>query len=248
MPSDRTATTGRAAPFPETRPSVLDRLRSDELEIRRVAFDAVVTWYWKPIYAYLRIRWRAERADAEDLTQAFLATAFEKRYFESYDPAKARFRTFVRVCLDRFAQKERKAASALKRGGGTTILGLDFRTAEGALGRYDPPDAVDADELFRREWVRGLFEQTIDQVREAFAAEGRDTAFRLFEQYDLESAEDVTYQDLAEAHGLTVSQVTNQLAAARRAFRARALENLRAISGTDAEFRLDARDLFGIAV
>ena len=50
----------------------------------------------------------ATSADAQDLTQEFFARAFEKEYLEKYDPARARFRTFVRTCLDGFLANERQ--------------------------------------------------------------------------------------------------------------------------------------------
>jgi hypothetical protein len=56
--------------------------------------------YWKPSYHYLRLHWRLPAEAAEDAVQAFFAVAFEKNYIERYDPAKAKFRTFLRVCLD----------------------------------------------------------------------------------------------------------------------------------------------------
>ena len=56
--------------------------------------------------------------DAQDLTQEFFTRAFEREYLSRYDPAKARFRTFVRTCLDGFLANEDKAAARLKRGGG----------------------------------------------------------------------------------------------------------------------------------
>jgi hypothetical protein len=36
------------------------------------------------------------------VTQGFFQSAFETGTFAHYDPGQARFRTFVRVCLDRF--------------------------------------------------------------------------------------------------------------------------------------------------
>lgn len=239
--------TGGAARFPATRLSVVERIRSPEPEVRREAFGALAAGYWKPIYAYLRLKWRLPSQDAEDVAQGFLASAFEKQFLESYDPQKARFRTFLRTCLDRYVQNFQKAARALKRGGGVTVLPLDFETAEGEIRTHEPSDAG-PEELFRRELIRDLFARTVEQVRVDCERRGQTLQFRIFERYDLEASDSLTYADLATSFDLTVSQVTNALAAARRTFRARVLENLKEISGTNEEFRLDARDLFGIDV
>jgi RNA polymerase sigma factor (sigma-70 family) len=238
----------RSAAFPATRPSILERLRSAQPEARRAAFGTLVDAYWKPIYTYLRARWKATPQDAEDTTQAFLASALEKGYFAAFDPSKARFRTFLRVCLDRFVMNERKSARARKRGGDARFVGLDFESAEGEWRRQEPRDPADTEELFRQEWIRHLFARTVDAVRDELVAAGKRVQFDLFEAYDLAPAERTTYAELAARFGLSVAQVTNYLYAARRAFRTRALENLRAISGSDEEYRAEARELFGIEV
>jgi DNA-directed RNA polymerase specialized sigma24 family protein len=101
----------RVLPFPATHRSVLERVRSDDAEIRRAAFGDLAQGYWRPSYHYLRLHWRLSPEDAEDAVQAFFTTAFEKGYVEAYDPARAMFRTFLRTCLDRFVQNRRKASA-----------------------------------------------------------------------------------------------------------------------------------------
>src|SRR5688572_17741960 len=105
---------------------MVEGARSPDPEQRRLAFERVVQAYWKPVYVYLRLRWRASAEDAEDLTQGFLARAFEKRFFDAYDPARARFRTFLRTCLDGYAANEQAAERRLKRGGAVAVLSCDF--------------------------------------------------------------------------------------------------------------------------
>src|SRR4029450_6562750 len=121
--------------------------------------------YWKPVYKYVRLRWHASPQDAEDLAQGFFAAAFEKGFFERFDPERARFRTYLRTCLDGFASKERAAARARKRGGGALHLSLDFSEAEGELARHPPAADADLDAFFHREGMRGLFEEAVGRLR-----------------------------------------------------------------------------------
>lgn len=225
---------------------MLQRIRSADIEIRQEAFDALVVAYWKPVYKYVRVRWRASAEDAEDTTQAFLAAAFEKQFFDRFDPAQARFRTFLRVCLDRFVQNQLKAAGRQKRGAGQSVLSLDFENAEGELRQIEPAVPADVDQFFRQEVVRGIFSQAVGDVREECRQRGKDAAFRLFERYDLEGEEGISYASLAAETGMPVTQITNHLAAMRRAFRAAALNRLRELTASDEEFRAEARDLFGV--
>lgn len=238
-------------PFPVTRHSVILAAASADPEARRRAFSSIVEAYWKPVYKYARLKWHAAADEAEDLTQAFFARAFEKSFFISYDPRKARFRTFLRTCLDGFVANERKAAQRLKRGGGVHLVPLDFKTAEGELRQHDVPVPADMDEYFDHEWARSIFGLAVERLRAHYASSGRDKYFRVFERYDLEATEAgdrVTYADLATELGVRSTDVTNYLAAARRQFRAFVLDRLRELTATDEEFRDEAKRLLGVDV
>jgi DNA-directed RNA polymerase specialized sigma24 family protein len=93
--------------FPVTRHSIVAAMRSAQPDERRSAFDTLVTAYWKPVFKYVRLKWHVSPEDAADLTQAFFLRAFEKDFFSGFDPAKARFRTFLRICLDGFVANAR---------------------------------------------------------------------------------------------------------------------------------------------
>lgn len=233
--------------FPDTRRSVLERVRSHDADARHAAFGDLTTGYWQPSYKYLRRQWRLPPDEAEDVVQSFFTAAFEKQYLEKYDPAQARFRTFLRVCLDRFVQNSQKADRAAKRGGGVTVLSLDFPGAERDLASV-PHVISDAERFFHDETVRALFGRAVDALRRECAADGKETTFAVFERHDLQPESHTTYATIAADLALSVAQVTNYLHDARRRFRAAALAELRAISATDAEYRDDARALFGAEV
>jgi RNA polymerase sigma-70 factor (ECF subfamily) len=231
--------------FPATRHSVIAGIRSADDDARRQAFGDLVDGYWKALHRYLQLHWRLAYDEAEEVTQAFFAEAFQKAWLVRYDPAKARFRTFVRVCADRFVLNRQQAASRMKRGGGVELLSLD-----GPISKLDPALAShdDAEERFRQEFVRALFERTVDELRKEYEETGRRQQFTLFERYDIEPADDVSYAALAREFNLTPAQVTNHLAHVRRRFRERALATLRSLCGSDEEFRREGRELFGVAI
>jgi DNA-directed RNA polymerase specialized sigma24 family protein len=234
--------------FPATHRSVIDRIRDADAGVRRHAFGDLAAGYWKPSYHYLRLHWRLSPEEAEDAVQAFFTTAFEKRYVERYDPAKARFRTFLRTCLDRFIMNARKADRADKRGGDAERLSLDFPGAERELAAHATAPAPDAEDLFQRETVRALFARTVADLANRYRTEGREIVFRVFERYDLADDDRVTYDMVARELDLPVTQVTNFLFQARRRFRELVLADLRGLVGSGEEFRAEARDLFGFEV
>jgi RNA polymerase sigma factor (sigma-70 family) len=239
---------GGPAVFPATRCSLVRAAGSPDPAVRRQAFADLIAVYWKPVYKYLRVRWALANEDAKDLTQAFFARALEKEFFDRYDPARARFRTFLRTCVDGFAANARRDGARQKRGGDVRTLSLDFAQADGELARHPLPDKADLDDFFRQEWVRGLFSLAVEDLHRHCAEAGRDVQFALFQRYDLDgpaAAEAPTYAQLAEEFGIPTTQVTNHLAQARRLFRQAVLDRLRATTGSDEEFLEESRRLFG---
>ena len=89
------------------------------------------------------------------------------------------------------------------------------------------------DELFHQEFVRALFDKAVQDLRAEYEDKGRPIPFTLFERYDLDPAEGVSYAQLADEFELTQTQVTNNLAQVRRRFRERALDALRGLCGSD---------------
>jgi RNA polymerase sigma factor (sigma-70 family) len=230
------------APFPTTRRSVIVALSSADAAERTRAFDTLVACYWKPLYKYARVAWRRSREDAEDLTQSFFTRAFEKESLASYDPAKASFRTFLRLLLDRHASNEWKAGQRMKRGGGE--VHLDFDAAEAEVAQ-ESAQTVTPEEYFQREWVRSVFALAVERLRARCETEGKQTHFRVFESYDLDDDRSVSYRQLASRFGIPETQVTNYLAAMRRRFREIVLDALREVTASDQEFRAEARALLG---
>jgi RNA polymerase sigma factor (sigma-70 family) len=233
--------------FPVTRLSVVERTRSHDADVRRVAMDTIIEAYWKPVYKYLRMKWSLAPDEAADLTQEFFTSALEKDVVEKYDPARARFRTYLRMCLDGFASNARKAERRLKRGGSVTLVPLDFETAEGEIATREPAVEADVDELFYREWVRALLERSVADLRRAADASGRGVMFEVFARYDLIDDQDArpTYAEMARALGLTAATVTNHLAAMRKQFRTILLERLRELTSSEEEWEAEAAKLLG---
>jgi RNA polymerase sigma factor (sigma-70 family) len=233
--------------FPATRLSVVERTRSGDEETRRVALATIIEAYWKPVYKYLRVKWALGPDEAADLTQEFFTSTLEKEVVEKYDPARARFRTYLRLCLDGFASNVRKAERRLKRGGGVTIVPLDFETAEGEIASHEPVAGADVDEMFYREWLRALMDRAVADLKRHAESAGRPIMFEVFARYDLldEAETRPTYAELARELDLTAATVTNHLAAMRRQFRTIVLDRLRELTSSEEEWEAEAARLLG---
>jgi RNA polymerase sigma factor (sigma-70 family) len=235
--------------FPDTRGSLVAAVKSGDGEARARALETLAEAYWRPVYAYVRLKAGREHEDAADLTQEFFAQLVEKDWLVRFDPSKARLRTYLRVLVDGLVANEWKAKGRVKRGGGLQILSLDFDAVRREIEEHRAAGELSPEDLFEREWVRSVFSMAVERFRETCAADGKELRFALFSAYDLEgdaAVERPRYEDLARRFGTTAVDVTNQLAGARRDFRRIVLALLRELTVSDAEFRLEARALLGI--
>ena len=232
--------------FPVTHLSLLRRVRSTDADIRARAQDALAAVYWAPIYTHVRLTHHQEPADAEDLTQGFFVDALRRDLFARYDPERARFRTFVRRCVDSYVANELEAARRQKRGGDATFLPIDAADVESRL-TTDSAASAEADAVFHREWVRSVLVASVARFRDNYQTAGRSGHLAIFERYDMAASDDErpTYAELAAELQIPATQVTNWLAAARRDFRAVVLETIRDLSGSDEEYREEVRALLG---
>jgi RNA polymerase sigma factor (sigma-70 family) len=239
-----------AGNFPPTRWSVVVAARSSDSGERTRALDVLFAAYWKPVYKYIRLKFSKPPEEAQDLTQGFFVELLERDLLSRFEPVKSRLRTYIRLCADSFVLNEIKHAGRQKRGGDAVHLALDFSAAEGELHAQciDPasiPSNEKFEEFFEKEWIRSLFAAALRKFREFSPPAGKMSALALFEAYDLAEDDPPSYARLAETHDLSVSDVTNQLAWARREFRRLAKEELRSMCSTDEEFARESRILFG---
>jgi len=233
--------------FPSTRHSVLAAVAGDDGIARGRALDALIRAYHRPVYMHVRLRHRAPPEEASDLTQAFFLTALEKDVFAEFDPALARFRTFLRMLVDRFVIKQRRDAGRQKRGGQYELVSLDFQSIEVDVATFDPdasPETIDA--VFDREWVRSILAMSVEALEAHCTGSGRKDRFLVFERLALGDEEGrATYAQVAEELGLKVTDVTNYLHYARTKFRGLVLSQIRALCASDEEYRAEAAAVLG---
>lgn len=236
--------------FPATRYSVISAAQSDNPAARSQAIESITAFYWKPIYKYVRLQWHLEAEDARDFTQEFFLRLIEKDLLESYDPVKGRLRTFLRTCVDRLFLNQSRDAHRLKRGGALARESFDFEEAEHEFAQATSQpgmSAVSPEDYFEKEWVRTLFALAVEQLRVECESRGKSEHFELFAEHDLDDNDPKpSYAALAAKFNLSLTDVTNYLAFARREFRRYVLEKLREMTGSEEEFRREAQALLGV--
>ncbi len=157
--------------------------------------------YWWPLYAYVRRR-TADPHKAQDLAQAFFAKLLEKNYVQTADPQKGRFRAFLLTALKRFMANEWDKEQAQKRGGGHTVLSLDFNEGERRIA-LEPADNLTPERLFDRNWVTTLLDRVVGQLRDEYRDAGKGDQFQQLKEFLAPHGRDASYADVAEKLGIT---------------------------------------------
>jgi RNA polymerase sigma factor (sigma-70 family) len=223
-----TAIGGPNAHFPSTQLSLLEAASHGPAN---EALERVMELYWKPVYRFIRLKFRKDNEDAKDLTQGFFTTALERDFFTRFDPAKASFRTYLRMAVERFAANQYAASKRQKRGGD-----VEFEPIEEQAATTESPE-----QIFEREWQRQLLALALDDLRAYCEACGKQLQFHIFEAYDLAVSERPSYASLAAHHGIAETAVTNHLAWARRTLRGLVTERLRGVTSGEQELRKEMR-------
>jgi hypothetical protein len=220
--------------FPETHYSIVSALRSDDAARARAAGgNACIAIRSSRPAASAAARARRRR----DLRTS--AHAFERDWLQRYDRSKGRFRTFLR--LPRLRGTRTKGPRASSAAAGDASL----------LRRRPAATDAEVEAVFGREWVRSVFERSLEGLRQECEAGGRQLTYDVFVAYDIEgadAAERPNYAQLASRFAIPATQVTNYLNWARRALRRHVLDTLRALTASDEEFRDEARALLGVEV
>jgi RNA polymerase sigma-70 factor (ECF subfamily) len=167
--------------FQTTRWSLVVAARERESPLAHQAMAELYRSYWYPLYAYVRRRGHDHDA-AQDLTQEFFARLLERDGLATVDRKRGRFRSFLLAACQHFLANEFDRARALKRGGGTKTLSLDFRGAD-ARYRLEPASTVTPERLFERRWALALLETVLNRLREEFQREAKAPLFEVLKVY-----------------------------------------------------------------
>ncbi len=200
--------------------------------------------YWRPVYGFIRARgWPAE--DAKDACQEFFAWLLERDLVGRADPARGRFRAFLKTALHRFLIAIERRERAQKRGGASTVVRLDVR--DGDLPNLEVQDLRDRppEEVMERLWRAALVERALAALEQELTAQGKARAFAVFRDYFLAPSDEADYAELARRHGLTHAQVSNDLQLAKKRYRSLLRAAVQETVSDPGELAEELRWLFG---
>jgi RNA polymerase sigma-70 factor (ECF subfamily) len=234
----------RAASFATTQWSLVLLARERASPQADEALARLCRAYWYPLYAYIR-RQVPTAEQAEDLTQEFFTRLLEKEFLRSVDRTRGRFRAFLLACCKHFLANERDRARAAKRGGGCSILSLDFQSAAERY-RLEPADTLTPERLFERRWALTLLDQTLERLGQEYSRAGKGELFERLKATLVGAPGKVSHAAVAEAVGMTEVAVKKAAERLRKRYRAILRELIAATVEGPAEIDDEIQTLFAV--
>jgi len=173
--------------------------------------------YWYPLYAYARRRVKRIQ-DAQDLTQGFFARLLEKDLLQVANPQRGRFRSFLLTSFKNFLANEWDKRAAQKRGGGETVLSLDFKVGESRYG-LEVIDEETPESVYDRQWAMVLLELVLRRLRNEMKQESKEDLFERLQPYVLGKPKSATYSELAQQLQMSTSAVKVAVYRLRKRYR-----------------------------
>lgn len=209
---------------------------------RRDALDFLIRAYWRPVYSLFR-GMGVTTSEAPDLTQEFFSRLLEGDALAAADPARGRFRGFLRATAKHFLLNEWSKQGALKRGGGAAHYSLDFDGAERLL---EPGVDASPERAFDRQWALDLLQDCVQELESELTSTGSAALFRAMRSaFALDGASPApTHARIAEELSIAEQDVTNFLFRARRRLREILRERVRASVTSESDVDDEIRDLF----
>ena len=206
------------------------------------ALEILCRTYWYPLYAYVRHRVRSAD-EAQDLTQDFFAQLLDKNYVADARPERGRFRAFLLSALRHFLTNEWHKANAQKRGGGRSVLSLDFVDGE-ARYALEAADRQTPERLFDQQWTVTLINQVLGLLRDELRATGKGHQFETLKTYLAGVPKGSSYADAATQLDMTEGAVRVTVHRFRQRYRELLREEIAQTVSSEEDVEDEIRSLF----
>jgi len=228
--------------FETTRWSLVLAAGASESRESAAALAALCETYWYPLYAYVRRRGHPID-DAQDLTQEFFTRLLQKNDLALAQRERGRFRSFLLTSLKHFLANEWHRGRAEKRGGGRSLLSIDFGMAEDRYG-LEPSHEQTPEKIFERRWALVLLENVLARLRAESAAADKSENFERLKVFLTGEQPPTTYAQLAAEMNTTEGALKVAIHRLRRRYRELLREEVGQTLDNAEEIDQELRDLF----
>ncbi len=178
------------------------------------AMEKLCRTYWGPVYAFVR-REGHDAEEARDLTQEFFAQLLAKDHLKHLRDQRGKFRSFLLTFVKHFLSGERAKARAQKRGGGVVLISMDACSEE-ERQLVEARADLSAEQVFDRRWVQAVLENSLQRLREEYAAKGKAQLFELLKDIQPGERGELTYAEIGERVGMTEDAIKTAVLRVRR--------------------------------
>jgi RNA polymerase sigma factor (sigma-70 family) len=181
------------------------------------ALEKLCRIYWWPVYSFIR-RQGAGPEEAEDLTQGFFAVLLERRDLQAVRRENGRLRSFFFASLKHFLAKERRRATAIKRGDGRRIIPLDELLAR-QRADLEPANELSADKIFERRWALTVLDRALARLEDEYRAGGNARLFERLKTLLTDEPDRPSQGEIAYELGMTENAVNQASYRLRQRYR-----------------------------
>jgi RNA polymerase sigma factor (sigma-70 family) len=181
------------------------------------ALEKLCSTYWWPVYSFIR-RQGAAPDDAEDLTQGFFAVLLERRDLQAVRRENGRLRSFFFASLRNFLAKERRYATAAKRGKGQPLIPLEESLAR-KRADLEPADTLSPERIFERRWALTVLEQALARLEDDYRTAGNRDLFGELKKLLTGESQGRSQAEIAHQFGMTENAVNQAFHRLRQRYR-----------------------------
>jgi RNA polymerase sigma-70 factor (ECF subfamily) len=207
----------------------------------QAALESLCRTYWRPIYGFVR-REGIGTEEAQDLTQGFFALILERKDFQSVRQEKGRLRSFLLASLKHFMANERRDAATIKRGGGQTLIPLDWIAADD-FSESDRSDALSADLIYDRRWAFTVLDRVFARLREESQKSANAPLLERLNTLLSDEPDRPSQAEIAREFGMTENAVKQAFHRLRQRYRQLLREEVAQTVATPAEIEDELRYL-----
>lgn len=178
------------------------------------ALEQLCRAYWYPLYVYLR-RWGRNPDDAKELIQSFLSHLFcdpAKNRLEGLDPERGKFRSWILVCLKRYAKDHRLG----ELGSPGNPLPLEVEDAE-VRYLHEPIDTnATPDVAYEQSWAGEILNRAMVKLRAEFEVDQKTNRFDVLVKFLPGKHPDLSREQAAQQLGTSESAVNTEVTRMRQ--------------------------------
>lgn len=207
--ANRSGSAAHSQQFPSTLWELVEQAHEPNEAAGSAALATLLEQYLPPLRVYLRVGWKMNEHEIDDLLQGFVNDKMlEQNLVAQADRARGRFRSFLLKALQHYVISQRRRERV------RATLPLEEQLTDTAEMRT-------AERAFEEAWARETVHQALERMRVECEAQGRSEVWEVFRQRVAEpmltGVDPAPYAALIEQYGLqSPAQASNLLITAKR--------------------------------